>query len=79
MILTTSGITQKTQVRYASTHHDLQVPDFSFYRRKSVRDPNVKSSDSADARKAFSYVVAGVTGTTAAYGASSVVNTFLTR
>ena len=25
MILTTSGITQKTQVRYASTHHDLQV------------------------------------------------------
>lgn len=77
MILATTGISQKTQVRYASTHHDMEVPDFTFYRRKSVRDPNAKSSDSADARKAFSYLMAGVTGTATAYAASGVVNTFI--
>ena len=56
-----------------------QVPDFTFYRRKSVRDPNAKSSDSADSRKAFSYLMAGVTGTATAYAASGVVNTFIGR
>ena len=55
------------------------MPDFTFYRRKSVRDPNAKSSDSADSRKAFSYLMAGVTGTATAYAASGVVNTFIGR
>jgi hypothetical protein len=55
------------------------VPDFSTYRRPSTRDPNAKSSDTADSRKAFTYLMAGITGSTAAYGASGLVNSFIGR
>ena len=57
----------------------LQVPDFTFYRRSATKDPATKSSDSADSRKAFTYLMAGATGTAAAYGATSVVNAFVNR
>jgi len=77
LILATSGVNTCSQVRYASTHHDMEVPNFDFYRRSTTKDPTAKSSDSADSRKAFTYLMAGATGTAAAYGATSVVNTFI--
>jgi len=43
-----------SQVRFA--HTDVSFPDFSTYRRDSVKDPNVDSQASAPARKAFTYV-----------------------
>ena len=79
LILATSGVNTSSQVRYASTHHDMEVPDFTFYRRSATKDPATKSSDSADSRKAFTYLMAGATGTAAAYGATSVVNAFVNR
>jgi Ubiquinol cytochrome reductase transmembrane region. len=43
-------------VRFA--HTDIKVPDFSHYRRDSVKDPGVNARETEEARKAFSYVVA---------------------
>ena len=45
----------KTQMRFA--HTDIQVPDFSSYRRDTVKDPAKSSETSSDSRKAFSYLM----------------------
>jgi ubiquinol-cytochrome c reductase iron-sulfur subunit len=39
------------------SHTDVQVPDFSAYRRQSVKDSTVSSRESNDSRKAFSYLM----------------------
>jgi len=47
-----------SQIRLA--HTDVSFPDFSTYRRDSVKDPSVDSETSAATRKAFTYIaVAG--------------------
>lgn len=45
-----------TQVRFA--HTDLRVPDFSAYRRDSVKSADRKNK-SADDRNAFTYLIVG--------------------
>uniref|UniRef100_A0A1L8EEM3 Cytochrome b-c1 complex subunit Rieske, mitochondrial n=1 Tax=Haematobia irritans TaxID=7368 RepID=A0A1L8EEM3_HAEIR len=62
------------QVRMA--HTDLQVPDFSAYRRDSVKDVNRKNT-TAEERKAFSYMMVGAGLVGSAYAAKGLVNTFL--
>merc|ERR1719470_825608 len=37
----------------------MDVPDFTYYRRSAVKDPTAKSSETAQDRMAFSYVMAG--------------------
>lgn len=76
-ILATSGIAVKSNVRYVHTHHDMEVPDFTPYRRNSTKDPNSKSSETAETRKAFSYVIAAAAGSVGAYAASGTVNVFV--
>lgn len=49
-------IVASTQVRFA--HTDIQVPDFSPYRRDSTKRANSKAQ-SAEERKAFSYALVG--------------------
>jgi len=71
----TTGVPVTTQVRLA--HTDVHVPDFSDYRRKSVERPNSKN-ESAEERKAFTYMLVGVASTATAYGAKSVVTQFVT-
>ena len=39
-------------------HTDLKVPDYSAYRRDSVKDANRKN-ETAESRKAFTYLLAG--------------------
>uniref|UniRef100_A0A069DQS1 Cytochrome b-c1 complex subunit Rieske, mitochondrial n=1 Tax=Panstrongylus megistus TaxID=65343 RepID=A0A069DQS1_9HEMI len=68
------GVT--TQVRYA--HTDLTVPDFSDYRRNSVKDPSAQTRDSEDARKSFTYLVVGGGAVASAYAAKTVVTQFVT-
>merc|ERR1719391_886133 len=55
----------------------MDVPDFSYYRRSAVKDNTAKSSESAENRQAFSYVLAGGLGVLGAYSAKSVVNQFV--
>nr|CAD7194221.1 unnamed protein product [Timema douglasi]CAD7395544.1 unnamed protein product [Timema poppensis] len=70
-----SGIGVSTHVRLA--HTDVQIPDFSEYRRKSVKDPTSRNRESADSRKAFSYLMAGGAAVVTAYSAKAVVTQFV--
>ena len=46
-----------THVRFA--HTDVQIPDFSAYRRNEVQDSTAVSKASEDSRKSFSYLIVG--------------------
>lgn len=69
------GVAVTTQVRYA--HTDIQVPDFSTYRRSDVQDPRTKSKESADSRTAFTYMLVGGGTVSGMYAAKSVVTEFI--
>jgi len=58
-------------------HTDVQVPDFSAYRRGNNSKPNVRSRESEDERKTFSYLVTGGGAIGAAYAAKTVVGQFV--
>ena len=58
-------------VRHA--HTDLEVPDFSFYRRESTKDPTVRSEESREARRSFSYMMGAGAGVGGLYVAGSIV------
>jgi len=59
-------------------HTDIKIPDFSDYRRPEVLDPNKSSQDSAEERKAFSYLMTGATTVVGVYAAKTVVTQFIT-
>ncbi|XP_072746723.1 cytochrome b-c1 complex subunit Rieske, mitochondrial isoform X2 [Anoplolepis gracilipes] len=67
----TTVSTQIHQRRLA--HTDIKWPDFSDYRRDEVKDPNVRSKESAASRKSVSYVVAAGSSVAAIYGAKVIV------
>jgi len=69
------SIGRASQVRYA--HTDIQVPDFSPYRRKSVADTSANASESAAARQTFSYLIVGSGAVAGAYAAKTVVGEFV--
>jgi len=71
-----SGLGVTTSVR---SYHagNMEVPDFSYYRRSATKDPSAKSADTAEDRMAFSYVMAGGLGVGGAYGAKALVNQFI--
>jgi len=70
------GLGVSTQVR--SLHAgNVDVPDFSYYRRSATKDPTSDNRDSAEARANFSYVLGGGLGVLGAYSAKSVVNQFI--
>lgn len=70
-----SGLGVTSQVRFL--HNDMEVPDFSYYRRESVKDSAAKSSDTYEERNASVYLVSGALGVSAAYAATSTVNAFV--
>ncbi|XP_037959649.1 cytochrome b-c1 complex subunit Rieske, mitochondrial isoform X2 [Teleopsis dalmanni] len=67
--------TQATQ-QVRCLHSDLQVPDFSPYRRDSVNNAKRKN-DSEESRKAFSYMMVGGAAVGTAYAAKGLVNAFV--
>lgn len=71
----TVSINGRAGVRFA--HTDIKVPDFSDYRRPEVLDPNKSSQESSEARRAFSYLVTGVTTVVGVYAAKTVVSQFV--
>jgi len=52
------------------------VPDFSPYRRESVKDSR-RRNETAEERKAFSYLLVGAGAVGGAYAAKGLVNTFI--
>ncbi|XP_029659075.1 cytochrome b-c1 complex subunit Rieske, mitochondrial isoform X2 [Formica exsecta] len=63
--------TQIHQRRLA--HTDIQWPDFTDYRRDEVKDPFVKSKESASSRKAVSYIIGAGSSVACVYGAKTIV------
>jgi ubiquinol-cytochrome c reductase iron-sulfur subunit len=71
-----SGTGVGTQIR---SYHagNVEVPDFSYYRRSATKDPTSSNKASSEGRQGFSYVMAGGLGVLGAYSAKSVVNQFV--
>ncbi|KAH8377006.1 hypothetical protein KR093_002695 [Drosophila rubida] len=57
-------------------HTDLQVPDFTPYRRESVKDA-CRRTQSTEERKAFSYLLVGAGAVGGAYAAKGLVTAFV--
>jgi len=72
----TSGLGVSSQVRCLHAGN-MDVPDFSYYRRSATKDSSAKSAESEEDRKGFSYLMAGGLGLSAAYGGKSLVNQFI--
>jgi len=60
-----------------SLHSDMEVPDFSYYRRSSTKDSSAKSEEGTAGRLGYSYLMSGALGVTGAYAATSTVNKFI--
>lgn len=69
-----SGVATTTQVRFA--HTDIRTPDFSDYRRDSTKRPTSKS-ETAEERKAFTYLLVGGAAVASAYSAKALVHQFI--
>jgi len=68
-----SGTSVGTQVR--SIHAgNVDVPDFSYYRRSATKDATSDNRSSLDNRSSFSYVMAGGLGLSGGYAAKAIVN-----
>jgi len=63
------------QVRFA--HTDVQVPDFSAYRRDGTKDSHASSAPTAAKRQAFTYMFVGGGTMAGAYAAKTVVGEFV--
>merc|ERR1712165_376488 len=60
-----------------NVHSDMEVPDFSYYRRSTTKDASAKTQETQGARNGFSYLWSGALGVTGAYAATSTVNSLL--
>ncbi|XP_076357832.1 Rieske iron-sulfur protein [Tachypleus tridentatus] len=69
------GIGVPAQIRLA--HTDIKVPDFTEYRRNSVKDPCKSSLNTDESRKMFSYLLVAGGSVGATYGAKSLVTQFI--
>jgi len=58
-------------------HTDVKMPDFSGYRRSSVKNPNKSSAESEDERKLFSYLIVAGCATPLVVGAKTLVTDFI--
>jgi len=72
---TTNSLNGTVQMRLA--HTDVQIPDFSVYRRNSVADSTKSSEPSSGERKAFTYMVLAGGSIPTAYAAKCLVTEFV--
>jgi ubiquinol-cytochrome c reductase iron-sulfur subunit len=71
------GVASQARLMSGISHHDMEVPDFSYYRRSGTKDSTKSSTESEASRKNFTYMMTGATGVIAAYMATSTVNVFI--
>lgn len=74
-VTATYGLTSQSQVRFA--HTDVQIPDFSAYRRDGVLDAKKSNKDSDESRKAFTYLLSIGGSVTGVYAAKTIVHEFV--
>merc|ERR1712045_954215 len=76
-LIKASPMIQARAMGSLGNHNDMEVPDFSYYRRSGTKDSTRSSEGSAAARKNFSYAMSGAVGVVGAYSATSFVNSFI--
>ncbi|XP_003227076.1 cytochrome b-c1 complex subunit Rieske, mitochondrial [Anolis carolinensis] len=74
-LVASASINAPASVRFV--HNDVNVPDFSDYRRHEVLDSKTSSQESSETRKAFSYFLTATTCVATAYVAKNVVTQFV--
>lgn len=75
-----NGFSTASQYRLMSSlvnHNDMEVPDFSNYRRSGTKDSTRSSEESAASRKNFTYMMVGGVGVASVYSAHKFVNMLL--
>lgn len=60
-------------------HTDLEVPDFTYYRRSSTKDSTAKNRESHANRNGFAYLMTAGTAIPAVYAATKFVNVFISN
>ena len=58
-------------------HTDVQIPDFSAYRRSSLQNSSADNKSSAPSRQGFSYLIVGSGAVGGSYAAKSIVGEFV--
>lgn len=54
-------------------YSDIDVPDFTNYRRGGVKSPKSKNSDTIDSRRTFTYLIAGAAIVSGSYATKALV------
>jgi len=74
-VAVSAGLSTGSQVRLA--HTDVQVPDFSDYRRDAVKDASTNAQTSGATRKGFTYLMVAGGSMAAAYGGKALTQEFI--
>lgn len=76
-LLSKKALTAVTATQVRLVHTDFKVPDYTDYRRNSVKDPSTSNRDTYENRNAFTYMVLGTAVTGTMFCAKSVVHKFV--
>lgn len=76
-LLSKKSLTSVTATQLRMVHTDFKIPDYSEYRRNSVKDPNSSSADSYKTRNGFTYMVLGTAATGTVFCAKAIVHKFI--
>lgn len=74
-VVASTGLTSGSQIRMA--HTDVQIPDFSEYRRESVKDASSRPQTSHAGRSSFTYLMVAGGSMAAAYGGKTLAQEFI--
>jgi len=70
-------VTTVTATQVRSIHTDFKVPDYTDYRRNSVKDTGTSNRNTYENRNAFTYMVLGATVTSSMFCAKAIVHKFV--
>jgi len=76
-LLSKKSLTAVTATQVRLVHTDFKVPDYTDYRRNSVKDPNTSNRNTYENRNAFTYMVLGAAATSTMFCAKSVIHKFV--
>lgn len=76
-LLSKKALTPVTTTQVRLVHTDFKVPDYTAYRRNSVKDPSASNRDTFENRNAFTYMVLGTAVTGTMFCAKAVVHKFV--
>lgn len=76
-LLSKKSLTSVTATQVRMIHTDFKVPDYTDYRRNSVKNPSSSSADSYRSRNGFTYMVLGTALTGTMFCAKAIVHKFV--